>query len=70
MKMPMYVDATRTMFEAARDKSSFLLTVETADNQSIEIRFPGWFAHEFAEQAQNLAVRFPKGQTRTPDTQS
>jgi hypothetical protein len=70
MKLPMYVDATRVQFEAARDKLSFLLTVETSDSQLIEIRFPGWFAHEFAEQVANLAARFPKDQNHTPDTLS
>jgi len=70
MKIPMIVDAARVKFEAAKDRSNFLLTIDTTDNQSIEIRFPGWFAHELAEQTNNLAARFPKDQTRTPDTQS
>ena len=64
---PQFVKATRVKFEAAKDRSRFDLTVYTTDNQSIEIEFPGWYAHEFLEQVQNLAARFPKGQTHRPD---
>ena len=60
---PMLVNARRIQFEAEADRSSFVLAVRTTDDQTIEIRFPGRFAHEFAEQAENLAARFPKART-------
>jgi hypothetical protein len=37
---PLLIDASRIFCRVARDKSHFLLTVESQGNPSIDIRFP------------------------------
>ena len=65
--IPLYVKAQRAEFAAAKDRATFLLTIKAENSQQIHIEFPGWFAQEFLEQVQNLAARFPKDQSHTPD---
>ena len=54
---PLVINATRMYFQAARDRSHFLLTVESRSNPSVDIRLPIEFASELESQLRNLLAR-------------
>ena len=51
---PLLIDATRLKFRVAKDRTNFLLTVESQGNPSVDIRFPLSYGPQLVEQLQNI----------------
>ena len=51
---PLLIDATRLKFLVAKDRTNFLLTVESQDNPSVDIRFPLSYGPQLLAQLQNM----------------
>ena len=53
-KTPLFVKPTRAVFRVAKDKSGFLLDVESLEHPPIEMRFRAGFARDLLVQIEAL----------------